>query len=196
SVLGGPMLVPAVSGVLPASGAVAGLSPPGLLARVAVYVVACGWQQAGAIQVRASHGFGRTRSVPVGQLRVMAPVMFMSAFMNNTPIVATFVPAVLDWTRKCRMSASKFLIPLSYAAILGGTCTLIGTSTNLVVNGMLLETGERGFAFFELAWLGIPSAVIGLAYVLVFTRRLLPERVPAVTRFEDPREYTVEMQVA
>lgn len=195
-VFGGAMILLLVFGILPVNDAVAGFSNPGLLTIAALYVVACGLQQTGAIQVLASHAFGRTRSVPVGQLRVMAPVMFMSAFMNNTPIVATFVPAVLDWTRKCRMSASKFLIPLSYAAILGGTCTLIGTSTNLVVNGMLLETGERGFAFFELAWLGIPSAAIGLAYVLVFTRRLLPERVPAVTRFEDPREYTVEMQVA
>src|SRR5690606_33114443 len=98
--------------------------------------------------------------------------------------------------RKCRMSASSFLIPLSYASIIGGTCTLIGTSTNLVVNGMLLETSDRGFGFFELAWLGVPSALIGLVYVLTFTRHLLPERVPAVTRFEDPREYTVEMQVS
>jgi di/tricarboxylate transporter len=134
--------------------------------------------------------------VPVAQLRLMLPVMVVSAFINNTPVVAAFIPIVSDWTRKLRMSPSKLMLPLSYAAIFGGTCTLIGTSTNLVVNGLLIEDPtQRGLAFFEIAWVGVPVAVVGVVFVLASSRWLLPARVPPVGELSDPREYTVEMLV-
>jgi di/tricarboxylate transporter len=127
---------------------------------------------------------------------MMLPVTFMSAFLNNTPIVATFLPAVADWAKRQRISVSKLMMPLSYAAIFGGTCTLIGTSTNLVVDGLLKsQLHLSGFGFFELTWIGIPCAVVGILYVLIASHWLLPERRPAMAQLENPREYTVEMMV-
>lgn len=195
TVFAGAMALLLVTGVLDVEAAVAGFSNPGLLTIAALYVVAAGLKQTGAINALGNTLFGRPRSIALAQLRIMAPVTVLSAFMNNTPMVATFVPAILDWARKQAMSASKFLIPLSYAAILGGTCTLIGTSTNLVVNGMLIEETGQQFSFFELAWLGVPSALIGMAYITIASRWLLPARIPAMQKLEDPREYTVEMIV-
>lgn len=194
-VFAGALVAILVAGLLPVPVAVAGFGNPGLLTIAALYVVAAGLRRTGAIDTMSSTVFGRQKSIFLGQFRVMLPVTFLSAFTNNTPIVASFVPAVTDWSRKMGFSASKLLMPLSYAAIFGGTCTLIGTSTNLVVNGMLLEETGNGFGFFELAWLGVPSSIIGIAYVLIASRWLLPARVPVMERLRDPREYTVEMLV-
>ncbi len=126
------------------------------------------------------------------------PTMVLSAFMNNTPLVAMMIPAVTDWARQNRFPVSKFLIPLSYAAILGGTCTLIGTSTNLVVSGMLLKetNGAHSLGMFEISWVGVPAALLGGAFLILSSRWLLPNRAPALSTATDPREYTVEMQVA
>lgn len=194
-VFGGALVAILVFGILPVPLAIAGFANPGLLTVAALYIVAAGLRRTGAIDTLSNAAFGRPRSLTVGKLRVMLPVTLLSAFTNNTPIVASFVPAVTDWARKQGFSASKLLMPLSYAAIFGGTCTLIGTSTNLVVNGMLLEETGQGFAFFELAWLGVPTAIIGISYVLITGRWLLPERIPVMESLRDPREYTVEMLI-
>jgi di/tricarboxylate transporter len=107
-----------------------------------------------------------------------------------------FVPVVGDWSRKLRLSPSKLMIPLSYAAIFGGTCTLIGTSTNLVVNGLLIsEAGETGLKMFDITRVSLPCAIAGLIYVMAVNRWLLPERKPAISESDDPRQYTVEMVV-
>jgi di/tricarboxylate transporter len=105
------------------------------------------------------------------------------------------LPATLRWARSLRISPSKLLLPLSYAAILGGTCTMIGTSTNLVVNGLLIKQTGYSLALFDIAWVGIPCALAGLGFILLYGRRLLPNRVSASATFEDPREYTVELIV-
>lgn len=189
------MTVLLLAGVIDSSQALAGFANPGVITIAALYVVAAGLRHTGAIAMVSERLFGRNRSERVSQLRIMAPATILSGFMNNTPVVATFAPAILDWARKQGFSASRFLLPLSYAAILGGTITLIGTSTNLVVNGLLLDQTGNGFHFFELAWLGVPSALIGFAYVFVFGRRLLPERVTAKEQLADTREYMVEMLV-
>lgn len=194
-VFGGALVAILVLGIVPVPDAIAGFANPGLLTIAALYIVAAGLRRTGAIDTLSSAAFGRPRSLTVGKLRVMLPVTLLSAFTNNTPIVASFVPAVTDWARKQGFSASKLLMPLSYAAIFGGTCTLIGTSTNLVVNGMLLEETGNGFTFFELAWLGVPTAIIGISYVLIMGRWLLPERIPVMESLRDPREYTVEMLI-
>jgi len=174
-----------------------GFANESLLSIGALYVVAAGLRETGALNQVVGKVFGRPRSATVAQARMMLPVAFMGAFMNSTPLVAAFLPYVSDWARQCRISPSKLMIPLSYAAIFGGTCTLIGTSTNLVVNGLL--TGQAhlpGMGFFQLAWVGVPCALIGLAYVLYFGRWLLPERVPVFAQSQDAREYTIEMMVA
>jgi di/tricarboxylate transporter len=176
--------------------AFSGFANPGVLTIAVLYVVAAGLRDTGAIDSLIGSLFGRPRSARGAQLRMMLPVTFMSAFLNNTPIVATFLPAVADWAKRQRISVSKLMMPLSYAAIFGGTCTLIGTSTNLVVDGLLKsQLHLPGFGFFELAWIGIPCAVVGILYVLIASHWLLPERRPAMAQLENPREYTVEMMV-
>jgi len=103
---------------------------------------------------------------------------------------------VQDWARRHNLAVSHLMLPLSYAAIAGGTCTLIGTSTNLVVNGLLLkETELPGLGFFDIAWVGIPTLILTIAFTVLFGRRLLPERQSVMSRMADAREYTVEMLV-
>jgi di/tricarboxylate transporter len=131
----------------------------------------------------------------------MVPTAVASAFLNNTPVVAMLMPIINDWARKLRLSVSHLLLPLSYAAILGGMCTLIGTSTTLVVNGELIKEqarlGEpgRGISLFEIAWVGVPAMLAGLAYLVACGRWLIPDRKPAMEQLDDPREYTLEMIV-
>ncbi len=193
--MGGVALLLAL-GIISPEQALSGFANQGVLTVAALYVVAAGLRETGALSYVIKILFGRPRHIELAQLRMMAPVTFLSAFLNNTPVVATFLPAVQDWARQQRMSASKLMLPLSYAAILGGTCTLIGTSTNLVVNGLMKsELHGPGLGFFELARIGIPYAVIGFVYILLMSRWLLAERVPAMEQLRDAREYTVEMLV-
>ncbi len=181
--------------VTPAEG-LSGFANEGMLAIAAFYVVSAGLRETGALSAVVDRFFKQTGSLSVAKFRMMLPVMVMSAFVNNTPVVAAFIPAVRDWARKVGLSPSAFLMPLSFAAILGGLCTIVGTSTNLVVNGLLIaETSSSGLGFFELAAVGVPCALAGMAYVLVAGPRLLPDRIPAVEQLTDPREYTVEMSV-
>ena len=101
---------------------------------------------------------------------------FFSAWMNNTAIVAILMPAVLGFARSKNIAASKLLIPLSYSSILGGCCTLIGTSTNLLVNGTLRDMNLVPMTMFELAPVGVPLAIAGVAYMTIFGPKLLPAR--------------------
>lgn len=190
------LMVLLTTGVLTPEQALGGFANEGLMTVALMYVVAAGIRETGGMDFLVRYLLGRPRSVVGAQARLMLPVVVMSAFMNNTPLVATFLPATLTWAKRLRISPSKLLIPLSYAAILGGTCTLIGTSTNLVVNGLLLaETETPSLGLFDIAWVGIPSALAGVVYILLVGHRLLPERIPAAAIFENPREYTVEMMV-
>lgn len=129
--------------------------------------------------------------------KLMFPISFFSAFLNNTPIVATLIPVVKNWARRANVPSSKFLMPLSYAAIFGGTCTLIGTSTNLLVHGMLLERGLEGFSFFELTKVSLPVAVLGIIFIAFIGHRLLPSRKePIVELGEKTREFVAEIKVS
>lgn len=176
--------------------ALSGFANESVLSIAALYVVAAGLRETGALNYLIRRVFGQPRSVTQAQVRMMLPVTFMGAFMNNTPLVAALLPQVSDWARHCRISPSKLMIPLSYAAIFGGSCTLIGTSTNLVVNGLLTSQAHLpGMSLFELAWIGLPCALLGIGYVLGMSRWLLPGRIPVISQLEDVREYTVEMMV-
>ena len=185
-----------VSGILSPGEAFIGLSNEGVITVAILYVVVAGLKETGAIAWLGQSLLGRPKTLKAAQLRLMSPVAGMSAFLNNTPVVAMFIPAVSDWAKKNSISPSKLMIPLSYAAIAGGTCTLIGTSTNLVVNGLLIEeTNAPSLGMFELAWLGIPITLLTFVYILVTQKWLLPERLPSSSQFGDVRKYTVEMIV-
>lgn len=184
-----------VSGIVPVSDALVGFSNEGMLTVAALYVVAAGMKETGAIQFVIQKLLGNPEELWKTQARIIAPVMGMSALLNNTPIVASFIPALQDWARKFRVPVSKILIPLSYAAILGGTCTLIGTSTNLIVNGLLISEMQVSLNIFEPAYVGIPIAIGGFLYLLIFGRKLLPEGASAFSSFENTREYTIEMMI-
>ncbi len=193
--LGGLTLL-LLAGVLTPGEALAGLANEGMVTVAVLYVVVSGLEETGGTAWVSQALLGRPRSVAHAQIRLMAPVAALSAFLNNTPVVAMFIPAVQDWAKRHGISASQLMMPLSYAAIAGGTCTLIGTSTNLVVNGLMLkETKLPGLGFFEIAWVGVPTLLLTIAFTALFGRRLLPERQSVLSRMADAREYTVEMLV-
>jgi len=185
-----------ISGVLTPAQALAGFANEGMVTVGILYVVVTGIRETGGIGWIVHKVLGQPRSLGHAQLKMMVPTALMSAFLNNTPVVAMFIPAVKDWAKCHRLSVSSLMIPLSYAAIIGGTCTLIGTSTNLVVNGLLLsETGGTGLGMFDIARVGVPALLVVLLYVVLASKWLLPERQPVISQFDNAREYTVQMSV-
>ncbi|MEX0794183.1 MAG: SLC13 family permease, partial [Pirellulaceae bacterium] len=186
----------AVLGIITPQEAFVGFSNPGMLAVAALFVVASGLRDTGVLDYVGHHVLGGARTEKSVLIRLAGVVLPFSAFLNNTPIVSMFVPVVIGWGRRNNVSPSKLLIPLSFFAIFGGTCTLIGTSTNLVINGMIVQTGLRSLGMFEIAWIGIPYAIIGLLFMLFIGRHILPERKELLEQLgESRREYLAEMQV-
>ncbi|XJZ28219.1 SLC13 family permease [Bacillota bacterium Lsc_1132] len=118
--------------------------------------------------------FGKEKTQRGALTRMMGMTSAVSAFFNNTPIVLMLTPIVKNWAVKAGFSPSKFLLPLSYAAIFGGMCTLIGTSTNIVVNAYLKQKGLEGFSMFEFAFIGVPCTIVGIIYMVTFGVKWLP----------------------
>jgi len=175
--------------------AIQGMSNPGLITVGILFVVVAGLVQTGAMELVAGPIVGQPKTARSALLRLLTPVSLLSAFLNNTPVVAMFMPVVEDICKRTRISPSKLYLPMAYAATFGGVCTLVGTSTNLIVQGLLIESGHPGMSMFDLAWVGLPCGVAGVVFFLIFGQWLLPERRPAITTHDDPREYSVEMLV-
>jgi di/tricarboxylate transporter len=174
-----------------------GLGNEAVVTVAVLYVVVAGLSRTGAMDLVTRPLLGRPRTVRGAQARLMFPVAGMSAFLNNTPIVAMCLPVVADLSKRTGIAASKLFMPLSFATILGGVCTLIGTSTNMVIYGLYVaETGSRdGLSMFDPAWAGVPCALVGMAFILATSRWLLPDRRSALATAGDPREYSIEMVV-
>ena len=197
------LLAQILVGAVTPQAALAGFSHPAALAIAALFVVAAGLRETGATFAVGPALLGRPRSVAAAQLRLMAPVALLSAFVNNTPVVAMYIPLVRDWSARIRVSLSKLLIPLSFASILGGQLTLIGSASNLIVMGLYLEylaaaeLAPPGSAlqFWGPALLGLPAACLGIAYLVAVSPALLRERVQVPDRRQLAREYTVQMDV-
>ena len=165
------------TGVLTPEEGVRGFANPAPLTVAAVLVLSAGLMRTGAVAklgTSLSHLGGAS---DLGQMAVvLITVGVLSAFLNNTAAVAMFIPIVLGIARDRKISPSKLLIPLSFAGILGGICTYIGTSTNIIVGSILEEQGHEPFEMFEFTPLGSLFLVLGIAYLLIFGRRLLPAR--------------------
>ncbi|MBI2956389.1 MAG: SLC13 family permease [Acidobacteria bacterium] len=176
--------------------AIRGFASPGLATVAFLYIVVAGLVHTGAMAMVAAPLLGQPKGVRQAQFQMMAPVAGLSAFLNNTPVVAMFIPVVNDLSKRTGINPSKLMLPLSYAAIFGGICTLIGTSTNLIVNDLLIrQTAGPGLRMFDLAWVGVPCAVVGIGYIVAAGNWLLPDRRPPISTHDDPRRYTVEMMV-
>lgn len=144
--------------------------------------------------------FGYAKTYNGFMAMMMSVVAVFSAFLNNTPLVAVMMPYVNNWCKKNKISPSKLLIPLSYAAILGGCATLIGTSTNLIVDSMLkkqtIVDDLDGFHLFDFLWVGGPMIVVGMLFLLLTSKFLLPDKKTIVDKFrQNEREYLVEAQL-
>lgn len=167
------------AGILTPKEMLEGFSNKGMITVALLFLVSEGIRQSGALgQVIKKLLPQKRTTVFRAQLRLLPSVAFISAFLNNTPVVVIFAPIIKRWARTVHLPATKFLIPLSYVTILGGICTLIGTSTNLVVHGMILESGHEGFTMFELGKVGIFIAIAGIIYLFAFSKKLLPDARP------------------
>lgn len=147
-----------------------------------------------------SHRFEKLagKSLPRALMILALIVLPLSAFMNNTPVVIVFLPVLLAFSRSTGLKASKLLIPLSYLSILGGTITLIGTSTNLLVSGLSMKLGQAPFGIFEISGLGIVYAIIGALYIRFIGRHLLPvrENVSSLLDAEDTRKFSSAVEIS
>ncbi|WP_288365964.1 SLC13 family permease [uncultured Marinobacter sp.] len=184
-----------ITGILSPTEALAGFANPGVITIATLYVVAAGLKETGAVQWIARRLLGHPKTGRGALARMILPTGVLSGFMNNTAVVAMFIPAVQEWARRLGIPPSKLLLPLSYAAILGGTCTLIGTSTNLVVDGMLQSHLGIHLGLFELAWVGLPLLLVGGVFMILFAGQILPDRGGVAEELDEVREYGVEVEV-
>ncbi len=186
-----------VVGVIDEEQALSGFSNSAPLSVAALYVLAYAADKTGLLGPLVNRMLGKEGRVGRGALsRLVLPTAGISAFINNTPLVAMLIGQVSNWCNQRGVSPSLLLLPISYAAILGGTLTVIGTSTNLVASGLLEETGEAPIAMFEITKLSIISVIGGLVVMIALIPRLIPVRKAAIEEFtEELREFTVQMEV-
>jgi di/tricarboxylate transporter len=164
-----------------------GFANTGVATVAVLFPVAAGMYSTGAITLIADKLIGLPETLNMANLKTLPPVAIASAFLNNTPMVAMMIPVVKDISQTARLAVSKLLIPLSFATILGGAATLIGTSSNLIVAGMVADAiaagrlqGMEPINVFDITWLGLPVAVVGILFIIFVGVRLLPQPEQAV----------------
>jgi di/tricarboxylate transporter len=181
-----------------------GFSNQGMLTVGVLLMIAAGMYRTGAITLITEKLIGQPKNLIAAQMKILPPVAFGSAFLNNTPLVAMFIPVIRDLSRTFKLPDTRLYIPLSYASILGGTCTLIGCSTNLVVAGMVIDFLAKGgpnmpplkeIGMFDLTYVGLPATIAGVAFLMLTSRLLLPapKELEATGDFE--RLYGSEFRV-
>ncbi len=174
--------------------ALQGFSNTGVLTVVVLYAVAAGMYSTGAISIIADKLIGQPQTPREANTRILPATAVGSAFLNNTPLVAMMIPVVQDLGKTMRIGASKFLMRLSAASIMGGAATLIGTSTNLIIAGLVLETLGEDLTVFFPTRIGLPAAAAGIVFLIYFAGRLLPDRRDD-THDEERRLYRAEFYV-
>lgn len=189
AILMGALTAVTVFGIIDIERALSGFANPTLVALASLYIVSVALRNSGALARAGPIFLGKLKNLRAVLARLSVSVSAFSAFLNNTPVVAMGIPTVQTWAKEHGFSASKILIPLSYASIIGGVCTLIGTSTNLVVDGLMRAEGLSGLGFFELAGVGLPCAVVGCLYIVFICPSLLEDRpAPIEAERQERRE--------
>ena len=195
-VLLGAMIMLSVAGVISPSEALSGFSSPGVMTIAALYVVIAGLRETGTIAWFSHLVFGRPKSLLSAQAKLMSTAGLLSTVINNTPVVAMFIPIAQEWSARYGLSISRLLLPMNNVVILAGLCTLIGTSTNLAVYGLLIQSKpDAHMNLFDLVWIGVPLTLAGFVYALAFSRRLLPDSQGPMEQLENAREYAFEVRI-
>ncbi|NOS76108.1 MAG: SLC13 family permease [Methyloglobulus sp.] len=186
-----------MTGITNSTDMLAGLANEQLLSVLLLLVISDVLRKSGLLDVVFKSLFPHHLSYPGFLLRKSAVVTFISGFVNNTPLVAILMPYVYQWCRQKGISPSKVMLPLSYTTILGGTLTLVGTSTNLVVNGFVTQAGFEPLGFFDFTLAGMGVASVGILYVVFIMPKFLPDRKGLLENYNQSlREYIVETRIA
>ncbi|MCP3891980.1 MAG: SLC13/DASS family transporter [Desulfobulbaceae bacterium] len=202
----GIMVLLVVSGILSPKETIVGFSNPALITVGAMFVVSKGMMRTGGVEFLGRKIIQLARgNYKLALIIILISVAVASAFINNTPVVILFIPVVMTMCCEFGLSPSKFLIPISYASILAGTCTLIGTSTNIIisdlsniiVNDLNLGNDYSGLSMFELSILGVPLAVTGITFLYFLAPRILPALANPICQLQnsDHRQYLAELKI-
>jgi di/tricarboxylate transporter len=209
-VMSGGLVVLMFTGVVGWEDATLGFASQPILMVAALFVVAAALQETGGIELIGRKMLGRPSGLVTAQLRMMMPVATMSAFMNTTPIVAMYLPMISDWAKRLRIQPSKIFMPLSFSSILGGQISMIGTGSNLIIMMLFIKWWQDpptwvselhvgppsgALSFWGPAWIGIPVAILGMGFIVLTTKWLLPNRAPTIGLKNDHRLYEIKMQV-
>lgn len=185
-----------VLGIITPNEALSGFSNPAPVTVAALYIVARAVEKTGGLAPLLEAALGEGAGIRGPLARLMTLSAGASAFLNNTPIVAMLVGPVTEWAERRGKSPSYFLMPLSFGVILGGLVTTIGTSTNIVVSGLLQAHGDKPLGLFELTPIGLPLALFGCAVMVLLVPIVLPpRRAPRQSLDENVREFAVKMRV-
>jgi di/tricarboxylate transporter len=194
----GIMVALVLSQVLTPEEAVAGFAHPAVITVGAMFLISKGLVRTGAVEFIGRRVIKLSRgNAKLALLVVLLTVAFASAFINNTPVVVLFIPVVMSMSCKFNFSPSKFLIPVSYASILAGTCTLIGTSTNIILSDLSANSGYRALSMFELSIIGVPIAIVGITFLLMAAPRMMPALLNPTCEIQnsDHRRYLAELSI-
>ena len=195
-VLVGAMITLTLVGILQPDEALQGFASSGVMTIAALYIVVAGLRETGAMAWISRLVLGRPKSLMVAQSKLMLVTGALSSVVNNTPVVALFIPVAQEWSSRFGYSISRLLLPMNHLVILAGLCTLIGTSTNLIVNSLLVKAvPDAGLGLFDLVWIGLPLTAVGFVYILIASRWLLPDRQSPVEQLQNAREYAVEARI-
>ncbi len=194
----GIMVLLVVSRILTPKEAIGGFSNPAVITVGAMFVVSKGMMRTGGVEflgrkiIKMAGG-----NYKLALIIILLSVAIASAFINNTPVVILFIPVVMAMCCEFGLSPSKFLIPVSYASILAGTCTLIGTSTNIIISDLSVSFGYDGLQMFELGTLGVPLAITGIAFLYFLAPKVLPALANPLCQLQDSahRQYLAELKI-
>ena len=209
-VMAGGLVVLMITGVVGFEAATEGFSGRPILMLAGLFIIAAALQETGGIELIGKRLLGKPKTLATAQLRMMVPVATMSAFMNTTPIVAMYLPMINDWAKRLKIPPSKLYMPLSFAGILGGQVTMIGTGSNLIIMGLFIGWWQDPpqwvqelqiappsdvIAMWGSAWIAIPAAIIGIVFIVLTSKWLLPNRERIDGSGKHAREYEIKMSI-